>query len=37
MRLYKSQAESQKLVWQAQLETDLYLVGDRILLKTTIY
>ncbi len=33
MQLYKPQAELKQLSWQIQLEPDLYLSGDRILLK----
>ncbi len=33
MQLYKLQAESQKILWQSKLEPNLYLLGDRILLK----
>lgn len=33
MQWYEPQAQVKKLVWQTELEADLYLSGDRILLK----
>ncbi len=33
MQLYKLQAQSKNLKWQLELEPELYLLGDRILLK----
>ncbi|MEY2834210.1 MAG: hypothetical protein RLZZ574_3470, partial [Cyanobacteriota bacterium] len=33
MQLYETQAQQKKLVWQGQIEKDLYLLGDETLLK----
>jgi signal transduction histidine kinase len=33
MQLYETQAQQKKLVWQGQIEEDLYLLGDEGLLK----
>lgn len=33
MQLYKLEAEKKNLVWKSQLEPDLYLLGDRVLIK----
>ena len=33
MQLYETQAQQKKLVWQGQIDEDLYLLGDEALLK----
>lgn len=33
MQLYETQARQKKLIWQGQIEEDLYLLGDEALLK----